>query len=124
MGSAAASCQAIGRAHTIGHTLRRFIHETNNNRPLHRNRALFCAAGGARAVRGVPGAHDGDFDHQIVKFFRPQARQHGHLRAGFDLEHADGVGALNHCVHVRIVAAIQRGKGSGLSLSHRNRAGG
>ena len=53
------------------------------------------------------GTHDGDFDYQIVKLFGPQSRQHGHLRARFDLEHADGVGALDHFIHSGIVAAIQ-----------------
>ena len=32
--------------------------------------------------------HDRHLDHEIIKFFRAQARQHGHLRAAFDLEHA------------------------------------
>ena len=34
------------------------------------------------------GAHDRHFDDEIVVIFRPQARQHGHLRTAFDLEHA------------------------------------
>ena len=44
------------------------------------------------------GADDGDFDHQIVKLSRPQARKHRHLRPAFDLEHADGVGVADHVV--------------------------
>ena len=43
-----------------------------------------------------PGPHDGDLDHQIVEAFRPQARQHGHLRARFDLEHAHRICLLQH----------------------------
>ncbi len=35
--------------------------------------------------------HDGDLDHQIVEFSRAQMRQHVHLRAALDLEHADGI---------------------------------
>ena len=41
-----------------------------------------------------PGPHDRDLDHQVVELARLQARQHRHLRARFDLEHADRVGAL------------------------------
>ena len=44
------------------------------------------------------GPHDRDLDHEIVEFLRLQPRQHRHLRAAFDLEHADGVGALDHPV--------------------------
>ena len=43
-------------------------------------------------------AHDRDLDDEIVEFARPQARQHVHLRAAFDLEHADGVGLAQHVV--------------------------
>ena len=42
------------------------------------------------------GAHDGHFHHQVVVLLRLQPRQHAHLRARFDLEHADGVGGLDH----------------------------
>ena len=34
---------------------------------------------------------------------RPQTRQHGHLRARFNLKNADGVGPLNHRVGAGIV---------------------
>ena len=44
------------------------------------------------------GAHDRDFHHQVVEALRPQARQHGHLRARLDLEHADRIGARQHFV--------------------------
>ena len=42
--------------------------------------------------------NDGDLDHQVVVAGRFQARQHRHLRARFDLKHADSIGALNHGV--------------------------
>ncbi len=45
-----------------------------------------------------PGANDGHFDHQVVEGFGLEPRQHGHLRPGFDLEHANGVGAADHLV--------------------------
>ena len=48
------------------------------------------------------GAHDGDLDHQVVETARLHARQHGHLRARLDLEHADRVGVADHVVHRRI----------------------
>jgi hypothetical protein len=41
-----------------------------------------------------PGADDRDLDHQVVEAARLQPRQHGHLRARLDLEHADRVGPL------------------------------
>ena len=44
------------------------------------------------------GAHDGDFDHQIVQAARLHARQHGHLRAAFDLERADRIGVADHVI--------------------------
>ena len=44
------------------------------------------------------GTDDGDLDHQVVEGARLHARQHGHLRAALDLEHADGVGAADHPV--------------------------
>ena len=36
-----------------------------------------------------PGPHDRHLDHQVVEALRTQARQHAHLRARLDLEHAD-----------------------------------
>ena len=50
-----------------------------------------------------PWTHDRYFDHQIIKLPGLQARQHGHLRARFDLEHPDGIGCANHVVCRRIV---------------------
>ena len=42
-------------------------------------------------------------DHQVVEALRLHARQGRHLRARLDLEHADGVGALDHRVGLWIV---------------------
>jgi len=53
-----------------------------------------------------PGAHDRYLDHQVVEARRLQPRQHAHLRARFDLEHAHGVGGLDHGVG-RFVAGRQ-----------------
>ena len=53
------------------------------------------------------GAHDRDLDHEIVELLRLQARQHRHLRAALDLEHADRVGALDH----RVYAGLLGGNG-------------
>ena len=50
-----------------------------------------------------PRAHDRHFDHQVVVIRRFQPRQHRHLRARLDLEHADGVGVLDHLVDRRIL---------------------
>ena len=49
------------------------------------------------------GAHDRHLDHQIVVVRGLQARQHAHLRARLDLEHADGVGLLDHRVNLWIL---------------------
>jgi hypothetical protein len=49
------------------------------------------------------GPHDRHLDHQVVEIGRLQARQHRHLRARFDLEHAHGVGALDHSVDCRVL---------------------
>ncbi|KPX56540.1 Titin [Pseudomonas amygdali pv. photiniae] len=51
-----------------------------------------------------PRPDNGDFDDQVIEFFRPQARQHGHLRTRLDLKHADGVGAADHFVGFPVVA--------------------
>src|SRR3546814_4508775 len=42
--------------------------------------------------------HNGDLDDEVVELARLQARQHGHLRAALDLEHANGSGATQHIV--------------------------
>src|SRR5580658_2534361 len=49
------------------------------------------------------GPHDRNFDDEIVEAFGLQTRQHGHLRARFDLEHPDGVGTRHHRVHLWIL---------------------
>ncbi|VWC40571.1 hypothetical protein BST28156_06965 [Burkholderia stagnalis] len=50
-----------------------------------------------------PRPHDRDLDHEIVVVARPQARQHRHLGARFDLEHADRVGSADHVVGVVVI---------------------
>ena len=42
--------------------------------------------------------HDRDLDDEIVELLRLEPRQHRHLRAALDLEHAERVGALQHAV--------------------------
>jgi hypothetical protein len=42
------------------------------------------------------GPHDGHLHHQVVKAAGLEARQHTHLRAALDLEHAHGVGGTDH----------------------------
>ncbi len=42
------------------------------------------------------GPHDADFDDEVVVVARPQTRQHGHLRAAFDLKHAGRVALADH----------------------------
>ena len=45
-----------------------------------------------------PRPHDRHLDHQVVEILRLQPRQHGHLRAALDLEHAERIGAAEHAV--------------------------
>ena len=45
-----------------------------------------------------PRPHDRDLDDEIVEAARLQSRQHRHLRAAFDLKHADEIGARQHLV--------------------------
>src|SRR3546814_11634022 len=40
----------------------------------------------------------GDVDDEVVELALLQSRQHGHLRAALDLEHANGIGATQHIV--------------------------
>ena len=49
-----------------------------------------------------PRAHDRDFDHEVVKAARLQARQHAHLRTRFDLEYPHRVGPADHGVDGRV----------------------
>ena len=44
------------------------------------------------------GADDGDLDHQIVEFFRPQPWQHVHLCPAFHLKHAHAVTPTQHVI--------------------------
>ena len=54
------------------------------------------------------GTHDRDLDDEIVEFLRLQPRQHRHLRAALDLEHADRVGALDHRVDAGLLGRQRR----------------
>ena len=49
------------------------------------------------------GPDDGHLHDEVVETFGAEPRQHGHLRAGFHLEHAHAVGALQHLVHLGIL---------------------
>ena len=51
-----------------------------------------------------PGPHDGDLDHEIIKLARAQMRQHVHLRAALDLEHADGIALAQHVIDRLVLA--------------------
>ena len=50
-----------------------------------------------------PGPDDCHLDDEIVVTARPEPRQHGHLRARFDLEHTHRVAFTDHVVHERIL---------------------
>ncbi|GJD81874.1 hypothetical protein NBEOAGPD_5130 [Methylobacterium gregans] len=58
-----------------------------------------------------PRPNDGDLHHEVVELPRPQARQHRHLGPALDLEHADGIGARQHRVDLRV---LRRQVGQGL----------
>jgi hypothetical protein len=49
------------------------------------------------------GPHDRHLDREVVEVLRPRAQQRLHLRAGLDLEGADGVGRLDLGVHIGVV---------------------
>ena len=51
-----------------------------------------------------PGTDDRDLDHQVIKRARLQARQHVHLRAALDLEHAERFAPAQHVVDFRHLA--------------------
>jgi hypothetical protein len=53
------------------------------------------------------GAHDRHFDDEVVETLRLEARQHRHLGAALDLEHADRVGVREHPIDLVVV----RGQG-------------
>ena len=50
-----------------------------------------------------PGTDDRHLDHDVVKIRRPQSRQTRHLRATFNLKHADRVGVLQCLVNCRVI---------------------
>ena len=50
------------------------------------------------AAHNRAGPNDGDFNDQIVKAARLEARQHTHLRAAFNLKNAYRVSRANHVV--------------------------
>ena len=54
------------------------------------------------------GANDGDFDDEVVEFRRLEPGQHRHLRPAFDLEDADGVGAMGHLVDPLVLLRHRR----------------
>ncbi|ESS36583.1 titin [Burkholderia cenocepacia KC-01] len=56
-----------------------------------------------RAALNRTGPHDRHLDDEIVVVLRPQPRQHRHLRARFDLEHADGIGTADHVVGCLVI---------------------
>ena len=61
-----------------------------------------------------PGADDRHLDDEVVEIRRPEPRQHRHLRAALDLEHADRVGALDHRVDASL---FRRDRGERQPLS-------
>ena len=48
-------------------------------------------------------ADEGDLNDQIVEALRLEPRQHRHLRATLDLEHAHRVGTADHVEHAAVV---------------------
>ena len=50
------------------------------------------------------GAHDRHLDHEIVEGARLEPRQHVHLCAALDLEHADRICTAEHVVDGRVLA--------------------
>ena len=55
-----------------------------------------------------PRADDRDLDHEVVVRTRPEPRQHRHLRARLDLEHAHRVGVPDHVVDDRVLGGHRR----------------
>ncbi len=49
------------------------------------------------------GPDDRHLDHEVVVALGPQARQHRHLRARLDLEHAHRVAVTDHLVDLRVL---------------------
>ena len=55
-----------------------------------------------------PGPDNRDLDHQIVEAARAQPREHVHLRAAFDLKHAERVPLAQHVVNLGVLARDAR----------------
>ena len=70
------------------------------------------------------GPHDRDLDHEIVEAPWFQPRQHAHLRARLDLEHAHRVGAAQHVVRRRVFRrdVVQAEGSTRAGRHHRERA--
>ena len=51
-----------------------------------------------------PGPNDGDLNDDIVKTFRLQPRQRGHLRAALDLKNSDRVRLLHDLKGLRVIS--------------------
>ena len=63
-----------------------------------------------------PGPDNRNLNHQIIEFFRPQSRQHRHLRAAFHLENADGVRARQHSINFVLFFFENAGKAASLAV--------
>jgi hypothetical protein len=60
--------------------------------------------------------HDRDLDDEIVELLRLEPRQHRHLRAAFDLKHAERVRALQHAINGGIFFRNRREREESLSV--------
>src|SRR5690606_13747083 len=55
--------------------------------------------------------YNSNFNNQVIKSLRLQPWEHRHLRATFNLEHADRIGTTYHLVHRRIILSnIRQGE--------------
>ncbi len=63
-----------------------------------------------------PGPHDRDLDDEIVERPRFQARQHVHLRAALDLEHAERLSPLQHLIDFVVIFSLDIRKRVALAL--------
>ena len=61
------------------------------------------------------GADDGDLDHQVIEGARLHAGQEVHLRAGFDLKHANAVCFAEHVIDLGVFGG-ERGERVGLVM--------
>ena len=102
----------VGRSHgDLHHLLLKNRHAQGALEHFFQRRAgiLHRAGVGARlqvrvhhAALDRPRPHDSHLHHQVVKAAGLEARQHAHLRAALDLEHAHRVGAAHHVVGGRV----------------------